>query len=108
MTKVIHEKPNNFNEQVLNIDGEVLVDFYADWCSPCKALSPILYTLTQEKPKLSITKINADEAQSLMSEYGVRGFPTLRLFHKGQLVASKVGAAPLPELRKFVAQEIIF
>ncbi len=104
MASVSHQNPNNLNEQVINFEGEVLVDFYADWCGPCKALSPVLDTLAQEKPELKIIKINADEAQDLMSEYGVRGIPTLLLFNKGKLIASKVGAAPLPELKKFIAQ----
>ena len=104
MTNIINTSPATFQQDVLNNDGLVLVDFYAQWCGPCKALGPILNSLAEQNPNLKIVKVDADEAQDLMSQYGVRGIPTLLLFKSGQVIATKVGAEPLPQLTQFINQ----
>lgn len=93
-----------FNREVEQHPGGVLVDFFAPWCGPCKIIAPMLETLATEMPSVKIVKVDGDHARDLMVKYGVRSIPTLMLFNKGERVATKVGAAPLSELRQFVGQ----
>ena len=99
--KVINS--NEFAEEVENHQGKVLVDFYADWCGPCKMIAPIVEQISQEKSDIKVVKVNADEAQALMGKFGIRGIPTLLLFNNGEVVATKVGAASLTQIREFVS-----
>lgn len=96
----------DFAEQVEAHDGFVLVDFYADWCGPCKMIAPFVAEIATEFPALKVIKINADNAQALMSQFGIRGIPTLLLFKDGKVTATKVGALSLPELRDFITANI--
>jgi len=84
-------------------DGNVLVDFYAPWCGPCKMIAPVLVQIAEENPTLKIVKVNADNAQSLMVKFGIRGIPTLLLIKDGETIDRKVGAASVAQLREFVA-----
>ena len=93
----------SFADDVLNADGPVLVDFWAEWCGPCRALAPLLDELSAEMgDTMEIAKINIDENPLTPGQYGVRGIPTLMLFHNGQLTATKVGAPPKSMLQEWV------
>ena len=102
MTKVTEIKSNEFVQEVEKHQGKVLVDFFAPWCGPCKMISPIIDQISTEQENLKIVKVNADNAQELMVKYGIRGIPTLLLFDQGEIVATKVGAASLSQIRDFV------
>ena len=91
---------DNFEQQVLKSTTPVLVDFWAEWCGPCKAIAPILDELADEySGRISIGKVNVDEHQGLAAEYGVRGIPTLLLFQNGQVAEQIVGLRSKRDLR---------
>jgi len=93
----------NFENDVLKAEGPVLVDFWAEWCGPCKALAPVLDELAEDKKEhVVVAKINIEEAPSIPAKYGVRGIPTLMLFKNGQVTATKVGALPKADLYDWV------
>ena len=85
----------NFDEKVINADIPVLVDFWAEWCGPCKQIGPILEDIGEvKKDKLKILKLNIDENPQTPQKFGVRGIPTLMLFKDGKLLDTKVGSLP--------------
>lgn len=87
--------------------GVTLVDFYADWCGPCKMITPVLEQLAEEfEGKLSIVKINADEEADVLAKYGVRGLPTMMVFKDGQSVDVTVGAQPYPAIKAMLEKHI--
>lgn len=97
----------NFQKDVLQSSKPVLVDFFADWCPPCKAIAPSLEEIaTQLKEKLTVVKINIDDNPNTPQNYGVRGIPTLMLFKDGQVAATKVGALPKTKLLEWVESMI--
>ena len=82
---------DRFDEVVLKSEKPVLVDFYADWCGPCKMLSPVVEQLAQENDAYRVCKINVDEAPDIASRYGIMSIPTLIVFKNGQVAATSVG-----------------
>jgi len=105
MTK--HVSDDSFDTDVLKSDGPVLVDFWAEWCGPCKQIAPALEELaTNMEGKVTVAKINIDENPGTPSKYGVRGIPTLMLFKDGQVAATKIGALPKNKLIEWVESVI--
>ena len=89
----------SFQDDVIDADQAVLVDFWAEWCGPCKQIGPALEEISEEfAGKLTVAKINIDENPETPGKYGVRGIPTMMLFRDGELTATKVGAAPKGQL----------
>lgn len=93
----------DFEAEVLQSQTPVLVDFWAEWCGPCRALGPNIDALAAEKgAALKVVKVNVDESPNAPSKYGVRSIPTLMIFKGGQVVAQTVGALPKADLSKWV------
>jgi thioredoxin 1 len=97
----------SFDADVLQSAAPVVVDFWAEWCGPCKMIGPSLEEIATELgAKVKIVKINIDENPSSPSKYGVRGIPTLMVFKGGKLASTKVGAAPKNQLQSWIEQSI--
>ena len=102
-----HVSDSSFETDVLKSDKPVLVDFWAEWCGPCKAIAPTLDELaTQYDGKLQIAKMNVDDNQAIPAKFGIRGIPTLMVFKGGQLAATKVGAMTKSQLAQFIDQQL--
>ena len=98
---------SDFTLDVLQSDKPVLVDFWAEWCGPCKAIGPALEEIAGEKKdSLSIIKLNIDENPATPPKYGIRGIPTLMLFKNGEVEATKVGAVSKAQLTAFLDENI--
>ncbi len=105
--KIVHVTDSTFEDEVLKSDKPVILDFWAEWCAPCKMISPILDELADEyKDEITVAKINIDENQVTPQKYAVRGIPTLILFKDGDLAATKVGAASKSQLAAFIDSNI--
>jgi len=105
--KIVHATDTSFATDVLQSDVPVLVDYWAEWCGPCKMLSPILDQVAEEYgDKVKVVKLNIDENQDTAPKYGVRGIPTLMVFKGGDVQATKVGAMSKTELVSFVDQNL--
>ena len=104
---VLHVSDDDFDETVLKADGPVLVDYWAEWCGPCKMIAPILDAIARDyEGRLTVVKINIDDNPLTPQHYGVRGIPTLMLFKDGEVEATKVGALSKLELTKFIDNNI--
>ncbi|NIG87112.1 thioredoxin TrxA [Serratia symbiotica] len=101
--KIIHLTDNSFDSNVLKAEGSILVDFWAEWCGPCRMIAPILDEIAEEfAGKLTITKLNIDQNPATAPKYGIRGIPTLLLFKNGEVAATKVGALSKGQLKDFL------
>ena len=99
MTAIKNCNENDFENEVLKSNLPVIVDFWAEWCGPCKMLTPILEELSNEmKKEINIVKVNLDENQDLAMKYSIRSIPTLLLFKEGNLIDTKVGLLPKSEI----------
>jgi thioredoxin 1 len=104
-TKTVTDQ--SFATDVLGANGPVLVDFWAEWCGPCKMIAPALEEISGALgDKLTITKLNIDENPDTPGRYGVRGIPTMLLFKNGQPVAQKVGAAPRSNIQEWIESNL--
>ena len=102
-----HISDPSFEADVLQADKPVLVDYWAEWCGPCKMIAPILDEVSASyKDKLQVTKMNVDENRDIPAKFGIRGIPTLMLFKDGQLAATKVGAMSKAQLTAFIDQQL--
>lgn len=98
-----HVSDASFESDVIKSSTPVLVDFWAEWCGPCRALAPILDEMAKDYAgRLTVAKMNVDENRDVPARYGIRGIPTVMLFKNGQLAATKVGAMPKSMLASFV------
>ena len=96
-----------FETDVINAGSPVLVDFWAEWCGPCKMIAPILDEVaTSYNGKLQVAKMNVDDNREVPAKFGIRGIPTLMVFKDGQLAATKVGALSKAQLTAFIDQQL--
>ena len=98
----------NFEQEVINNEKTVLVDFWAEWCGPCRAVSPILDQIAAENSdKLDIVKLNVDEHPALAAKYQITSIPAMKVFQKGEVVKTVIGAKPKPQLEKDLADYLV-
>ena len=103
MSEIVHITDTTFDSEVLKADKPVLVDFWADWCGPCKMIAPILDDVSKDyADKLKVAKLNIDENPATPPKYGIRGIPTLMIFKSGNVEATKVGAVSKSQLTAFI------
>ena len=104
---IIHVTDTTFEDEVLSSDMPVIVDYWAEWCGPCKAIAPILDEVADEyEGKLKIAKLDIDENQETAQKYAVRGIPTLMIFKDGEVTGTKVGAMSKSQLSAFIDSTI--
>lgn len=105
--QVLHVGDTDFEAQVLKSDTPVLVDFWAEWCGPCRAIAPSLEDMSKDMAgKVTIAKVNIDENPGIASKYQIRSIPTLMLFKDGKPVATRMGSLPKQALYQWVEQTI--
>lgn len=102
--EVDHADDGSFSQKVLQADQPVLVDFYADWCGPCRRLAPVLEDVAQEVPEARVVKVNVDHAPSVARKYGISSIPALIVFRNGQPVANHTGVASKGKLKQMLQQ----
>ncbi|TVS08423.1 MAG: thioredoxin TrxA [Gammaproteobacteria bacterium] len=104
---ITHVSKDTFDDDVLKADKPVLVDYWAEWCGPCKMIAPILDEIAGEySERVKVCKVNVDENQETAAKYGIRGIPTLMLFKNGDVEATKVGAVSKSQLAAFLDSHI--
>ncbi|MDH4456557.1 MAG: thioredoxin 1 [Pseudomonadota bacterium] len=105
--QIIHTSDDSFEQEVLQSQLPVLVDYWAEWCGPCKMIAPILDEVAKEyEGRIKVAKLNIDENQNTPPKYGIRGIPTLMLFKNGNVEATKVGALSKSQLTAFIDSNI--
>jgi len=101
--QIVHTNDSNFEADVLNSDKPALVDFWAEWCGPCKMIAPMLDEAASEyADKMSVVKLNVDESPNIAQKFGIRSIPTLMLFKDGAVQAQKLGAMSKSQLLEFL------
>ena len=101
--KIVHVTDDNFESEVLQSSEPVLVDYWAEWCGPCKMIAPVLDEICNEyEGRVKIAKLNIDDNPNTPPRYGIRGIPTLMLFKDGEVEATKVGAVSKSQLTAFI------
>ena len=104
---IIHVTDSSFEEDVLKSEAPVMVDYWAEWCGPCKMIAPILDEIAAEYTgKLTVAKVNIDANPQTPQKYAVRGIPTLMIFKGGEVIGTKVGAASKQQLSAFIESTI--
>ncbi|PHS72357.1 MAG: thiol reductase thioredoxin [Cycloclasticus sp.] len=104
---LVHTSDDNFEQDVLAADGPVLVDFWAEWCGPCKMIAPILDEIADEYAgKVKVVKLDIDSNPAMPRRFGVRGIPTLMLYKAGEVEATKVGAVSKSQLAAFIDSNV--
>ena len=104
---VIVENKDDFQNEVINNEVPVLVDFWAEWCGPCKQLAPLVEEASNEfKDKIKVCKIDVDVNRDIAAEYGIRSIPTLMIFENGTLVGTEIGALTKLQLEEFIRSKI--
>jgi thioredoxin len=99
-SKTVTLTPQNFDSVVLNTHKTVVVDFWAQWCAPCRLLAPTVERLAEERPDLVVGKLNVDEAQEIAARYGISSIPTVLVFRKGALVEQSIGLVSFEKLQQ--------
>jgi len=100
---IVHISDDSFGQDVLEADGPVLVDFWAEWCGPCKMIAPVLEEIAEDYAgKLKICKLDIDANTQTAPKFGIRGIPTLIIFNNGDVVGTKVGALSKSQLSAFI------
>jgi thioredoxin 1 len=101
--KIKHVTDGSFDQDVLNAEGPVLIDYWAEWCGPCKMIGPIIEELAEEYgDRLTVTKMDIDSNPTTPAQFNIRGIPTLMIFRDGKVQATKVGAMTKGQLKAFV------
>lgn len=104
---VVVENKDDFQNEVINTEGPVLVDFWAEWCGPCKQLAPLVEDASEEfKDKIKVCKMDVDANRETAAEYGIRSIPTLMIFENGELVGTEIGALSKLQLEEFIRSKI--
>lgn len=104
---IVHVSDSSFDQDVIKAEGPVLVDFWAEWCGPCKMIAPVLEELADEYgDKLKVCKMDVDANPDTAPKYGIRGIPTLILFNNGDVAGTKVGALSKSQLSEFIDSAI--
>ena len=104
MSNVNIVNQDNFQTDVLNSDKPVLVDFWAEWCGPCKQLAPTVQEIANENPSLTVCKMDVDANRDTAVKYGIRSIPTLMLFKDGEAIGTEIGALTKQQLQEFINQ----
>lgn len=105
--RITHVTDGDFEQQVLNADGPVLVDYWAEWCGPCKMIAPIIDEVAEEyEGKLKVAKLDIDSNNATPQQYSIRGIPTLMIFKDGKVHATKVGAMTKSQLKAFIDESV--
>lgn len=107
MANVPAVNDTNFDQEVVNSDLPVLVDFSATWCGPCKQIAPFIDQLAQEHAgAIKVVMVDIDDSPGTAAKYGIRGVPTLKMFKKGEVVAEQVGAAPKAKIAELIGRAL--